>query len=115
LPVVVYNYWARLAAFSSDAINAISKSILIHPKMRRRVLDAVQLRRVARHLGDDVQPELVVEVARLLPLVGREADGPRPGASLGFNVADTLLPRQCFNRIDRRRVVFDELSIRRNC
>ncbi len=81
--------------------------------MRRRVLDAVQLRRVARHLGDDVQPELVVEVARLFLLVGREADGPRLGAGLNLDIGDTPLPRHCSGDIDRRRVVFDELLVRR--
>ncbi len=50
--------------------------------MRRRVLDAVQLWRISGCLGDDVEPELVVEVAGFLPLVGREADGPRAGTGL---------------------------------
>jgi len=62
------------------------KDILVQPEARRRVLDAVQLRRVAGCLGDDVQPELVVEVARFLPLVGREANSPRADIGLDLDV-----------------------------
>jgi len=61
--------------------------ILTHAEACRRVLDAVQLRYVGFHIGDDVEPELVVEVARFLSLVGREANRPRSGAGLDPDVA----------------------------
>lgn len=48
-----------------------SKNILIHPKVSRRILHLMQLRRVRSGHRHNVQPELVIKVAGLLPLVGR--------------------------------------------
>lgn len=64
------------------------EDVLVHAKVDCRVLDAMQLGHVAGRLSDDVEPELLVEVAGLSPLVGREADGPGAGAGLDLDVAD---------------------------
>jgi hypothetical protein len=44
------------------------EDVFIHPEMRRRIVDTVQPRRVGSCIGDDIEPELVVKVAGLLPL-----------------------------------------------
>lgn len=63
-----------------------SENVLVKLKMYCRVLNLLQLRRVGRSLSDDVEPILVAKVPRLLPLVGREADGPRVGAPTRWSV-----------------------------
>ena len=63
------------------------KDILIYPKVRRLVLNTVQLWHIGPCLCDDVEPGLVVKVARFLPLVGREVNRPRSDAGLDPDVA----------------------------
>jgi len=40
------------------------EDVLVYSEVRRRVLDAVQMRILGASIGDDVQPELVVGVIR---------------------------------------------------
>ena len=58
-----------------------SENVLTQLELRCRVLNVLQLRRVGRSLGDDVEPELVAKVPGFLPLVSRETDRLRPRTS----------------------------------
>ena len=90
------------------------EDILPLEEMGRWVLDAVELWRVGPGLGHHVEPALLPEVPRFLPLIGRRANRPGAGVGLDLNVADVASRRRRLGDFSEGEVVFDEAFVHKS-